>query len=225
MLDSARTLDILEQVAGALDAAHTAGLVHRDVKPRNVLVEDGDQAFLADFGLTRASDTHTATATGRFMATVAYAAPEVVVRRSGRSGGRPLRAGRGALRVPDRIDGLPAADYDRDPLRAHDGASTTCHRPARRGTARVDEVLMAGLAKDPERRPPTAIELIRRARTALGDVVLEPPAPRLVGRSERAGDTATSITAGPSVGRGAVAAWRFWRRPLPGCWLAQRPSR
>ena len=52
-ISPAAALDVLEQVASALDAAHAAGLVHRDVKPQNVLVDEQGSAYLADFGLTR----------------------------------------------------------------------------------------------------------------------------------------------------------------------------
>jgi serine/threonine-protein kinase len=75
-LEPARAAAIVNQVAGALDAAHAAGLVHRDVKPANVLLSN-DHAYLADFGLTRlaGSDTRLTTA-GHFLGTVDYMAPE-----------------------------------------------------------------------------------------------------------------------------------------------------
>lgn len=72
-------LRIAEQIGGALDAAHVAGLVHRDVKPANILLdESGDRAYLCDFGLAKHTSSHGMTQTGSFLGTVDYCAPEQI---------------------------------------------------------------------------------------------------------------------------------------------------
>ncbi|MGE3795814.1 MAG: serine/threonine-protein kinase, partial [Dehalococcoidia bacterium] len=76
-LHPARAADIVRQVASALDAAHTAGLIHRDVKPTNVMLDDhGRFAYLVDFGIARALTSIKVTTTGKLIGTPAYMAPE-----------------------------------------------------------------------------------------------------------------------------------------------------
>src|SRR5262245_52427315 len=81
-LDTDRALTIIDQVAAALDTAHTAGLVHRDIKPGNILVSadpDGEQAYICDFGLARhVSSVGSLTGDRGFVGTIDYVPPEQI---------------------------------------------------------------------------------------------------------------------------------------------------
>ncbi|MCV7299588.1 serine/threonine protein kinase [Mycobacterium barrassiae] len=72
----ARAVWIIRQVAAALDAAHAAGITHRDVKPENILITADDFAYLVDFGIANAATDHTLTEKGTAIGTYAYMAPE-----------------------------------------------------------------------------------------------------------------------------------------------------
>ena len=128
-LGPARAVGIVRQIAAALDAAHADDLIHRDVKPANVLLSSDDFACLVDFGLANAASDAKLTSTGTTIGTFAYMAPERLNNAGVSFQLRCLRVGVCALRMPDRVPALcqrrsPWTDR-RPPHRAHPASKPT----------------------------------------------------------------------------------------------------
>lgn len=160
------TVEIIAQAAGALQAAHKNGLIHRDVKPANILIDPEGTAKLTDFGIARAADAVAMTKTGEVMGTAQYLAPEAAV-------GRP------ATGLSD-LYALGVVAYEmlagRRPFE-HDSAVALAlahvnERPPPLPPyvpPTIRAVVHASLEKDPGRRPQSAAEFGRAMRQALRD--------------------------------------------------------
>jgi YVTN family beta-propeller protein len=168
-LDPRRTLQLLRQLADALDAAHDRGLVHRDVKPSNALLDSAEHLYLADFGLTKsASDRSALTITGRIIGTVDYAAPEQIEGKP--VDGRADVYSLGCLLYECLTGEVPfLRDSELAVLWGH------VHESPPKASERnpqlpdkIDSVVAQALAKDPERRYVTCGDLTEAARDALG---------------------------------------------------------
>ena len=169
-LDPGEAVGILAQVASALDAAHARGLVHRDVKPSNVLLDTGarpdgsDHVYLADFGLTKRVSEETEIADdGHLMGTIDYIAPEQVT--GGEIDGRADVYSLGCVFYECLIGQPPfRRDSDIAVVFAHLEAEpppASAQRPEL--PAALDAVIARALAKDPEQRYPSCRELARAA--------------------------------------------------------------
>ena len=90
-LESATAIDLLTQIAAALDYAHSRDVIHRDIKPANILVGPEGQVKIGDFGIARIL-SGTATQTGLVAGTPAYMAPEQIMGATSRTRRRPVRA-------------------------------------------------------------------------------------------------------------------------------------
>jgi serine/threonine protein kinase, bacterial len=169
-LDPARAVRIIGQVAQALQAAHNAGLVHRDVKPSNILLDDNDFAYLIDFGIARLTEATTEsalTATGSVIGTLYYMAPErfrvgdveasadiyalACVLYEVLTGGPPYPGSRFEQQLYGHVSVPP-------PLPSHTNAALP---------ARLDDVVTKGMAKTPEERYATTVDLAEAANKAI----------------------------------------------------------
>jgi tRNA A-37 threonylcarbamoyl transferase component Bud32 len=165
-LDLGEALAILAAAADALDAAHAAGLLHRDVTPDNVLL-DPDGPWLADFGLARPQCAATTTGEGLLIGTAGYLAPEVI---SGAPAGPAAdRYALAALAFRTLADRPPfEADGVAGLLYAHVHRAPPRASSLRSGLPRaLDAALARGLSKDPEGRPQTARALVASLERAL----------------------------------------------------------
>ncbi len=208
-----RTLRLFHQIGDALDSAHRAGLVHRDVKPGNILVAGGhehsghasvDHVYLTDFGLTKRTSELSGglTGTGHFLGTVDYVSPEQIQ-------GRPVGPG-------TDIYALGCVLYEcltgRLPFRRDDDAAllwahlveapppVTGVRPDL--PVAVNAVIARAMAKDPADRYATSEELLQELEMALGmPVTVSAPG----GRSHHGGGGRHADTSdGPETGLGTV---------------------
>lgn len=190
-LEPLRALDLLEPVVHALASAHEAGLVHRDVKPENVLISDRGEIKVADFGLARAVTAQTATATqGLLIGTVSYLPPELVT--SGRANARSDVYSTGVM-LFEMLTGRKPHTGD-TPIQvawSHvhndiDAPSVLVHADGRwrRDSRRLippylDALVIACTRRQPASRPADArqlLHLLRKARQALSHGIVDDPA-------------------------------------------------
>ena len=192
-LGASFAVNVVEQVGTALDAAHEAGLIHRDVKPSNILITDREFVYLIDFGLARTAGEKGLTTAGNTLGTLAYMAPE-------RFDGAQIdpRADIYALTcvLYECITGqrpYPAESYEQQ-IKGHMVSPPPRPSAVDPKLSAFDDVIAKGMAKKPVKRYQTAGELAAAARRALETPV------RTTGRSGK-----HSRQRSPGVSRRALA--------------------
>ncbi|OBF88499.1 hypothetical protein A5791_17695 [Mycobacterium sp. 852002-51163_SCH5372311] len=216
-----RAVHVIEQLGAALDAAHTVGLVHRDVKPSNALVTARDFVYLIDFGIAHDGAATKLTSTGMMVGTLAYMAPERFS-----AGVADARSDVYALACVLHECLTAHQPFPGDSLEQQIAAHLTLDppRPTERRAdlpAGLDDVIARGMAKSPEQRYQSGHELADAARHALSSASSPIPLSRLTATrpapaaSPPVASTLTSTRrVAPEPARRTVATGR------PGWWIA-----
>lgn len=224
-LSPSGALAIMEPVLEGLAAAHAAGLVHRDVKPENVLLSSDGRVKVTDFGLARAVEASPLTATtGLLLGTVAYLAPEQVA--SGAADARTDVYAAGVM-LHELLTGVPPHTGDTPLAVAYKHLNDDVPAPSAAvpGLPPILDALVAhATSRDPARRPADAAALLAELRTARRVVAMSGPA-------MSADDTSViSLTDSPTVLTQLAAETTLLKRPAPAArkrrrwpgWLAPR---
>jgi eukaryotic-like serine/threonine-protein kinase len=203
-----QALEWLGQAARALDAAHERGMVHRDVKPGNMLFDEQGRLVIADFGIARLAYDPTITTTGEVLGTAAYVSPEQADGRPATSasdryslavvayelltGTRPFRAEHFAATARQHIEVAPEPPSSRDPSLP----------------AAVDGVLLRALSKSPGERYPSGEALVSALSSALaasGETQTVPLAGPVTGTAPPSGELRGASVPAPPARRSAAA--------------------
>ncbi|MFI9568978.1 serine/threonine-protein kinase [Streptomyces rishiriensis] len=207
-LSCEETASLGADLARALAHAHEAGVVHRDVKPSNILLDASGRPYLTDFGISRLVDATTRTATGTLVGTAAYLSPEQVL---GRPVGRPADVYALGLVLLECLTGR--LEYGGGPLEA---AIARLHRPPELPGALPGElaVLLRDMTALDEQSRPSALDCARTLAGLAGEAPFAPAAPTAPAAGatasarsrEPAYDDATHLDALPAPERAAAKA-------------------
>ncbi|MBE1535181.1 Stk1 family PASTA domain-containing Ser/Thr kinase [Actinomadura algeriensis] len=186
-------LEIMQPVLAALGAAHRAGLVHRDVKPENVLITEDGQVKVTDFGLARAESASRMTKTGLIIGTVGYLAPEQVT-----SGSADVRSDVYAAGVLlfELLTGRLPHEADTPLAVAYKHVNETVPAPSELVPGlphRVDELVTEATSHEPARRPQDANRFLAEVAEVHGGLP-----PGIDARVEEASRTATAVLEAPA---------------------------
>ncbi|HEY6548008.1 MAG TPA: protein kinase, partial [Vicinamibacteria bacterium] len=166
-LDPPRAVRLIEQVAEALDYAHSKGVIHRDLKPSNIMLETQDRVKVMDYGIARAQRLEGLTTTGAFLGTPYYAAPETV------EGGAEPRSDLYSLGVVffEMLTGSLPFRGDTSFVVMRNHCTTPPPVPSSLKytlSAELDRIVLRLLSKAPKDRP-TAEELLNELRDSIGE--------------------------------------------------------
>ncbi len=179
-----QAIRIAAEIADALEHAHARGIVHRDVTPKNIMLDRDERAILIDFGVARHLETTGATSSNTIVGTILYLAPEVL--KGGTADARSDLYGLGAV-LYETLTGRPPFEGARPEALIHAIVHARPERPSHHCVAmdpRLEQLVLRLLAKEPGDRPASAAHLAAELRALLESAPAD-EAVTATGRTER----------------------------------------